>query len=181
VLTVPRVDVYFDYRVEEVLWGHLTDTVVHALYVSDPPYGRPKLALRAKAFVLCMQATGAGTYCLNPVPASEENFRRIRDWIQQAVLRQRKVSVSAEKAEARLMHKVKPNWPIAKLAKVQGDVVLQIVINAQGKVIQAQVISGPPLLMLDAIEAVLQWRYRPFFLDGSPVKAETSVTMHFKL
>ena len=96
--------------------------------------------------------------------------------------RQRTVSVSAEKAEARLIRKVKPNYSsLAKLAKVQGDVVLQILINAQGKVVQAQVISGPSLLMRDAIDAVLQWRYRPFFLDGGQVRAETSVSVHFSL
>jgi TonB family protein len=177
-LTTPAV--YFDYTVEEVLWGHLTDTVVHALYVSEPPCGPPKLAFRAKAFVLCLDHSGPGTYCLNPVAASEENFRKIRSWIQQGMLRQRKVSVSAEQATARLIHRVKPDYSsIAKLAKVQGDVVLQILINPQGKVVQTQVMSGPPLLLRDAIDAVLQWRYKPFFLDGSPVRAETSVRVHF--
>lgn len=179
-LTAPAV--HFDYTVEKVLWGHPTDTVVHAVYVSEPPCGPPKLVIHAKVFVLCSERIGTGTYCLNPVPASEENVAKIRGWIQQAMLRQRKVSVSAEKAEARLIHKVKPNYSsIAKLARVQGDVVLQIVINAQGKVVQTQVISGPPLLMRDAIDAVLQWRYRPFFLDGSQVRAQTSVTVHFSL
>ena len=62
-LTAPVV--YFDYTVEKVLWGHLADAVVHAIYVSGPPCGPPKLVIHAKVF--------EGVSCTLPVTSAKVN------------------------------------------------------------------------------------------------------------
>ncbi len=78
--------------------------------------------------------------------------------------------------------KVQPTYPaIAKTARVQGSVVLQAEISKEGTIQNLRVISGPPLLIQSALEAVKQWRYRPYILNGEPVEVETMVTVNFSL
>jgi protein TonB len=55
------------------------------------------------------------------------------------------------------------------------------VISREGRIENLQVISGHPLLVKAAIDAVRQWRYRPYFLNGEPVEVETQVTVNFVL
>jgi periplasmic protein TonB len=77
---------------------------------------------------------------------------------------------------------VKPVYPaIAKTARVQGNVVLQAEISKEGAIQNLRVISGPPLLVQSALDAVKQWRYRPYVLNGEPVEVETTVTVVFSL
>lgn len=77
---------------------------------------------------------------------------------------------------------VKPTYPaIAKTARVQGNVVLQAEISKDGAIEKLQVVSGPPLLIQAAVDAVKQWRYRPYILNGEPVAVETTVTVQFTL
>ena len=90
-----------------------------------------------------------------------------------------RVRVSAGVAEANVLRRVEPAYsPLAKQARIQGDVVLRVVINQQGEVENLVVLSGHPLLVQAAIDAVKQWRYRPYLLDGKPVEVETTVTIH---
>jgi TonB family protein len=177
VLSLPAV--YFDYAVDEVLWGHVEGAAVHAPYVSEPPCGRPALVLHAKIVTFCFTAS---TYCLNPVPASEENLTNIRKWVEQAKLRQQIIPVSAEEARTHLVHESPPVYSsLLEKVRINGDVVVRIVIDAQGRVERAQAVSGHPLLVSSAIDTVRQWRYTPFRLGDRPVRAETTVTVHFKL
>jgi protein TonB len=84
--------------------------------------------------------------------------------------------------EGNLIYRVQPQYPaLARQARVQGIVVLRAVISREGKIENLQVISGPPLLVKSAIDAVLQWRYRPYFLNNEPVEVETQVTVNFTL
>ena len=84
--------------------------------------------------------------------------------------------------EGNLIYRVQPQYPaLAQQARVQGIVVLRAVISREGKIENLQVISGPPLLVKSAIDAVLQWRYRPYFLNNEPVEVETQVTVNFTL
>jgi TonB family protein len=71
--------------------------------------------------------------------------------------------------------------PIAKTARIQGTVKLSIVISVEGAVTSISYVSGPPLLMRAAMDAVKQWQYKPFTLDGKAVQASTTVDVVFSL
>lgn len=70
---------------------------------------------------------------------------------------------------------------IAKVAKVQGTVVVDAIIDEQGDVIQARVVSGPGLLVGAALQAVEKWKFEPTRLNGQPVSVEMEVKVHFTL
>ncbi len=81
-----------------------------------------------------------------------------------------------------LVHKVEPVYPaLARAARVQGTVELQAIISKQGTIEQLQVLHGHPLLVKPAVEAVRQWRYRPYLLNSEPVEVETHITVNFFL
>jgi|SRR4051812_25203756 protein TonB len=81
-----------------------------------------------------------------------------------------------------LVHSVQPIYPeIAKRAGVQGDVVLVAVISRGGNIDSVEVQSGHPMLVRAAIQAVQQWKYRPYVLNGSVVEVETQITVHFTM
>lgn len=71
--------------------------------------------------------------------------------------------------------------PLAKQARIQGVVQLQIVIGKDGSVQQIGVVSGNPLLVQAAKDAVAQWTYRPTLLNGEPVEVQTDVSVNFSL
>ena len=71
--------------------------------------------------------------------------------------------------------------PIARAARVSGAVVLHAVISASGSVINLQVISGPPMLQQSALDAVKNWKYRPYLLNNEPVEFETTINVIFIL
>jgi periplasmic protein TonB len=81
-----------------------------------------------------------------------------------------------------LVHQVQPVYPpLARETKVQGDVVIDSVIDQQGNVTQMKVVSGSPLLVAAAFDAVEQWKYQPTLLNGEPIAVEMHVTVHFQL
>jgi periplasmic protein TonB len=81
-----------------------------------------------------------------------------------------------------LLRQVQPTYPpLAKTARIQGPVVLEAVISKAGAIENLRVISGPPLLVKAAIEAVSEWRYRPYILNDEPVEVETRITVNFTL
>lgn len=85
-------------------------------------------------------------------------------------------------SEGDLIHKVQPTYPaLARSARIQGVVVLQAVISKQGAIENLKVLTGHPLLVPAAIEAVRQWRYRPYVLNNEPVEVETQITVNFSL
>jgi TonB family protein len=91
-----------------------------------------------------------------------------------------KIRVSSAVAEGNLLHHVDPICPpLASTAQMQGNVVLDAVINKQGQVEQLKPISGPRLLVTAAIDAVKQWTYSPYLLNGEPVAVATTVTIRF--
>jgi len=90
--------------------------------------------------------------------------------------------VSEEAQEAKLINKVAPRYPpLAQQARIQGTVRLRAVIAKDGTVAQCQVLSGPPLLIQAAIDAVKQWRYQPTVVNGQPVEVETDIAVVFSL
>lgn len=94
----------------------------------------------------------------------------------------RPLSVGGDVQNANLISQVKPSYPHpAIVARVQGTVVLEAVISRQGVVEDLRVVSGNPLLVPAALDAVKQWRYRPTLLNGEPVEVETTITVSFTL
>lgn len=82
----------------------------------------------------------------------------------------------------KLIQEVQPTYPpLAKQARIQGDVVIESVISAQGHVTQMRVVSGSPLLVQAAERALEQWKYQPTLLNGQPVAVDMLVTLHFQL
>jgi TonB family protein len=82
----------------------------------------------------------------------------------------------------RIAKKVDPIYPpSAKQARIQGAVTLKVVISKSGDVENLQLVSGHPLLAPAAIDAVKQWKYTPYLLNGDPVEVETTVTVNFTL
>jgi protein TonB len=85
-------------------------------------------------------------------------------------------------SEGDLVRKILPAYPpLARSAHVQGQVVLQAVISKQGAIENLKVVAGHPMLVPAAIEAVRQWRYRPYVLNNEPVEVETQITVNFSL
>jgi periplasmic protein TonB len=84
--------------------------------------------------------------------------------------------------EGNLIYRVQPQYPpLARQARIQGAVVLHAVIDREGKITHLEVLSGHPMLVQAALDAVRQWRYRPYYLNSEPVEVETSVTVNFTL
>lgn len=84
--------------------------------------------------------------------------------------------------QGNLIYKVEPIYPVvAKTAGVQGAVLIRALISREGTIEQAQVISGSPWLSRAALDAIRQWRYRPYYLNGTPVEVDTEITVNFVL
>lgn len=91
-------------------------------------------------------------------------------------------TISAELSQSLLVTKVAPIYPpIARAAHVQGTVVLQATIGKEGKIADLHVVDGHPLLQQAAMDAVQQWIYRPYMLNGAPVEVRTTVNVVFQL
>ncbi len=108
-------------------------------------------------------STGYPPPLLNPTPATKP----------------RPISVVME---GNLIHRVEPLYPaIAKQIRLQGVVELRALVSSDGTIHQVQVVSGPAILAHAAIEAVNQWKYRPYYLNGTPIPVETQITVKFIL
>jgi protein TonB len=94
----------------------------------------------------------------------------------------RKLSISSGVMAGNLIEKTVPQYPaIAKAARIQGVVVLQATISKSGLIQNLRVISGPPMLLQAALDAVRTWRYKPYLLNGDPVEVDTTVNVVFNL
>jgi len=92
------------------------------------------------------------------------------------------VKISEGVLQAQLITRVEPRYPaLAMQTKTEGEVRLHAIINRDGRITSLDVLSGHPLLVHAALEAVSQWRYRPTMLNGEPVEVETSITVIFRL
>jgi periplasmic protein TonB len=91
------------------------------------------------------------------------------------------VRISQGVSQGLLIKRVQPKYPPAALAvRAQGAVQIEATINKEGNVTNLKVLSGDPVLARAALEAVRQWRYKPYYLDGDPVEIQTQITVNFK-
>lgn len=94
----------------------------------------------------------------------------------------KQVRVSADEMNKFVLKKLPPSYPeAAKKAGIQGKVLLNATIGKEGDVENLQIVSGHPQLVTAAIDAVKQWKYRPYLQDGVPVEVKTEITVHFTL
>jgi len=90
--------------------------------------------------------------------------------------------VSRDLAQANILQKVPPQYPqLAMSARVQGTVQLSVVIGPDGHVEQAIPVGGPQMLRTAAADAVQQWVYKPFLMNGQPATVGTTVDIVFQL
>jgi TonB family protein len=101
-------------------------------------------------------------------PASQPPVKRLR--------------ISPEVARNSIVKTVAPSYPVeAKKKHLIGDVILGFVINKEGEVADLTLVRGDPILAQAALEAVEQWRYKPFLLNGQPVEVETTAKIIFRM
>lgn len=94
----------------------------------------------------------------------------------------KKIRVSQGVIQGNAISQPRPIYPpLAKQARIQGAVVLHAVISKNGNIENLEVVSGHPMLVPAAINAVKQWRYKPYYLNGQPVEVETQITVNFSL
>jgi len=109
----------------------------------------------------------SGVIPIHPGNAGRPALPR-RAWVSQSVMQEL------------LVHKVQPQYA-GDAALIQGTVLLSATIDKEGNVANLRLISGHPMLAPAAIEAVRQWKYRPYLLNGEAIEVETTVTVNFSL
>jgi protein TonB len=93
-----------------------------------------------------------------------------------------RVRVSAGVTSGLLVRKVNPVYPpLARQARISGTVVLRAVIGKDGSIQNLSLVSGHPMLAPAAIDAVKQWKYKPYLLNGEPVEVDTEIQVNFTL
>ena len=136
----------------------MTNRMLHELGLSK------KLAIGVMAF-----ASIAGPLTVGLVHASAEQASD-------------RVQASKHEMAGLVVKKVPPVYPeAAKKAHIQGEVILRATIGKKGDVENLQVTSGPAELAPAAVDAVKQWKYRPYMKDGHAVEVETDITVNFTL
>jgi protein TonB len=99
-----------------------------------------------------------------------------------AAVQPKRIRVSQGVTRGLLIQRIEPIYPpLARQARVQGDVVLKAIVSKEGEIKELELVSGHPMLAPAAIEAVKRWRYRPFLLNGEPIEVETLVTVMFRI
>ena len=102
--------------------------------------------------------------------------------VAQPKLAAQPVRVSSGGVQGLVIHQVAPLYPAqARRDRVQGTVVLQAVIGKDGSVLNVHALRGNPILIQAAVDAVKQWRFKPYTLNGEPVESETQVNVNFTL
>jgi len=90
--------------------------------------------------------------------------------------------IGGQVQEAKIIARPNPIYPaLARQARIQGKVVLHAIIDKGGRVSELQVVSGHPLLVKAALEAVQNWRYQPTVLNQEPVEVDTTIDVNFVL
>jgi protein TonB len=93
-----------------------------------------------------------------------------------------KLRVSSGVAEGNLIRRIQPAYPaMARIAHIHGDVILAAIISKTGIIENLHVVTGHPILAQSAMDAVKQWRYKPYLLNGEPVEVETTIKVTFSM
>lgn len=138
--------------------------------VLQPPSKSVKVDLQSGAPALSVP----GTVAMPTSPASLANANG-------ATNAGERVRLSPEATQA-VEHPVEPSYPmLAKQMKVQGSVILQALIGREGSIQDLRVLSGPAILSTAAMDAVRQWRFRPYYQAGQAIETEARITVNFTI
>jgi protein TonB len=92
------------------------------------------------------------------------------------------LKVSQGVSQGLLVRRVQPTYPPQALQmRVQGAVILDATIGKDGSIVNVKQVSGEPVLVRAAVDAVKQWKYKPYYLNGEPVEITTQITVNFRL
>jgi protein TonB len=109
----------------------------------------------------------------------DSGTRRVMPALPHVIVQPTRVS---HMMEGNLVRRVQPDYPaLARSARIQGQVLLSAVISKDGAIQNLQVLAGHPMLVRAAVDAVRQWRYRPYILNNEPVEVETRIAVNFSL
>ena len=136
------------------------------------------------AAVAAVQQWKFSPYLLNREPFQVETRAILEFKLKPPVDRghSRKLRISQGVAERNIIKKVNPVYPEeARAHRIQGYVILSGTIDREGNLIDVQPISGHPWLVEAAVQAVKQWKYKPYTLNGKPVEVETQIKISFRL
>jgi len=96
--------------------------------------------------------------------------------------RAERIIVSRGVTEGHLIRRVAPEYPaLARQGRIEGDVLIRAVIGRDGSIENLALVSGHPFLARAALDAVRQWQYQPFLLNGRPVEVDTQIVVRFRL
>jgi TonB family protein len=110
-------------------------------------------------------------------PEPQPNSQPQRTAVAPQGARPLRVRVSQGVTQSLVISKVQPTYPPD--ARIQGSVVMAVVVGKDGNVREVSLVSGHPILAHAAIEAVKQWKFRPYLLNGNPVEVDTQITVNF--
>jgi periplasmic protein TonB len=118
----------------------------------------------------------------NGPPKTIVDARPVQSPVKAAAIESEPVELAPDAAEDSLQQRIEPEYPeAARQQSVQGTVVLNLQIGADGSVEDVHAQSGPPLLAQAAIDAVKQWKFQPHMVDGHAVRTRTTTTLNFIL
>jgi TonB family protein len=125
-------------------------------------------------------------YEVNGIPRAVETTIRVEFLKEEAEIgkpeAESPVLATAEDMQGRLIYRAAPIYPpLARQARIQGMVILRVIINKLGEVRDTQVVRGHPMLSPAAVDAVKKWRYKPYESDGKTAEIETEVQVIFTL
>ncbi len=148
---------------------------------TQPP-ASPRLA--APAQTVSTQAAPAQVAPAQAVPAPPDPVQSAAPVRKPAYITQTeitRVQISGEELEGYVIHKAPAMYPpLARQARIEGLVVLSIVVDEKGNVQDVRAISGPALLARSAEDALRHWRFKPIMVDGKPTQVESKVSMNFQ-
>jgi periplasmic protein TonB len=165
--------------------SNLADTVLiappsipHQIRMIDEIELPPQVSYRPKEGVDSGTGDGAGNGVWKAI---NESLNRVAPPIA-AHVDSRPAFRTSTMLQGSLIRRIEPIYPpLARTARIQGPVVLAAIISKEGMIRQLQVLSGHPMLVRAAVDAVSQWRYRPYVLNGEVIEVETQITVNFKL
>jgi TonB family protein len=129
-------------------------------------------ACAALALATCGSALALGMHANAASGGSDSNANKAP----------KQLTVSADEMQHNILTKAVPVYPpAAKKARIQGKVVIDAVIGTDGTVENLRVLSGPQELQQSALDAVRQWTYKPYLLNGDPIEVETTINIVYRL